>query len=83
MLAADPTAVPQARQKFAEAAEIARTQNVPMLDLRIAVSETRLGLRLGEPDTASRLRAALDTIVENDRSADIIEAEQLLGRIPA
>ena len=83
MLAADPTAVPQARQKFAEAAEIARTQNVPMLDLRIAVSETRLGLRLGEPDTASRLRAALDAIVENDRSADIIEAEQLLGRIPA
>jgi hypothetical protein len=72
MLAADPASVTQAR---AEAAELAETQGVPMLGLRIAVSEARLNQRLGALETAAGgLDRALGRMVEDDGSADLLVA---------
>ena len=57
---------------------MASAQRVPMLDLRIAMSEARLGLRFGGADKAAgRLRSALSIIAEPDFSADLVDAEKL------
>ena len=49
-----------------------------MLGLRVAVSQAQLDLRSGEADRAARrVEAALRCIPEDDRSADILEAERI------
>ena len=61
---------------------MAATQGVPMLGLRIALSEAQLDRRLGAPDTAARrLGLALSSMPENDGSADLLAAHQLAGEI--
>ena len=84
VLAADPVSVARARSIFAEATELARTQGAPMLELRIAMSEARLAIRLDDPQAATlRLRTALGAIAEDDRSVDLLDAERLVGGILA
>ena len=59
---------------------MASAQRVPMLDLRIAMSEARPGLRFGGADKAAgRLRSALSIIAEPDSSADLVDAEKLFA----
>lgn len=81
-LAANPRAVDKARQHFADARELAATQQVPMLELRIAVSEARLDTRLGETRTAlGRLASVLGRIREDDGSRDLADALELRDRL--
>ncbi len=80
VLAADPAAAARAWSLLSEAAELAATQNVPMLGLRIAVSQARLAARLQEQaDHIDRLRSALRAIPEPDQSPDIVESERFLA----
>jgi len=80
VLAADPGQATRAQTYFAEASAMAEAQRAPMLVLRAAISEARLDLRLGTIDkAASRLRSALQKIVEPDDSTDYIEAQDLLA----
>jgi class 3 adenylate cyclase len=82
ILAADPASLTQARTLFVEAAELAEMQGVPMLGLRIAVSEARLDQRLGALDEAARrLDDALRRPIENDGSTDLVAAQELAGQI--
>jgi len=68
ILAADPASVEEARSLLAEAPELAETQGVPMLGLRIAASEARLDQRLGAwGEVARRLDLALRRMVEKLR----------------
>jgi class 3 adenylate cyclase/predicted ATPase len=67
---------------FSEAAEMANAQGAAMLGLRIAVSEARLDMRLGALDRAtSRVKMALDKIMEPDGSADLLVAENLSTKV--
>jgi hypothetical protein len=60
----------------------ARTQGVPMLALRVAMSEARLGLRTGVLDaTAAQLRTALGAVAEQDGSYDFVAARDLAHRV--
>jgi predicted ATPase len=78
VIAADPSATDRAGTLFSEAAELAREQGANMIGLRIAASQGRLDLRCGETArAASRLRVALDAIVENDGSDDLVQAAML------
>ncbi|MCC2653591.1 MAG: hypothetical protein K0Q60_3757, partial [Microvirga sp.] len=78
MLAADPGAVEEARRRFEQARIFAESQDVPMLQLRIARSEARLLQRFGYTDWAvARLDAVLARIAEDDGSCDIVEAREL------
>jgi class 3 adenylate cyclase/predicted ATPase len=78
MLAADSGAVEEARRRFEQARILAESQDVPMLQLRIARSEARLLQRFGSADRAvTRLDAALARIAEDDGSCDIVEAREL------
>jgi len=82
VLAADPDATARARALYSEAAAMAAAQDVPMLALRVAMSEARLALRTGaSAEMAIRLRAALDAIAEQDGAADIVAARDLISRI--
>jgi class 3 adenylate cyclase/predicted ATPase/DNA-binding transcriptional ArsR family regulator len=82
LLAADPGSTDRALTAFAAAAEMAAAQAVPMLELRAAMSEARLGLRLGTADQAAgRVRLALGKITEPDGSVDLLDAEQLLAGV--
>jgi predicted ATPase len=84
VLVTEPRSVERALKAFAEAADMAIAQRVPMLGLRIAMSEGRLAMRLGAADkAASHLRSALSTIVEPDSSADLLDAETLLAEAEA
>ena len=68
ILAADPASVEEARSLLAEAPELAETQGVPMLGLRIAASEARLDQRLDAwGEVARRLDLALRRMVEKLR----------------
>ena len=59
---------------------MAEAQGVPMLGLRTAMSEARLGFRLGTAtQAASRVRSALSKIVEPDGSLDLLDAGKLLA----
>ncbi len=80
ILAADPSSTDKALTAFTEAAEMAEAQGVPMLGLRTAMSEARLGFRLGTAtQAASRVRSALSKIVEPDGSLDLLDAGKLLA----
>ena len=79
MLAADAGSADAAGVLFGEAARLAAEQRVPMLSLRIAVSEARLARRRGDArDAGERLRAALAGIVEDDDSPDLADARRAL-----
>lgn len=82
ILLAAPGSVERAQGAFAEAADMANAQRVPMLGLRIAMSEARLATRLGAAEkAASQLRSAFSRIVEPDQSPDIFDAETLLAEV--
>jgi class 3 adenylate cyclase/predicted ATPase/DNA-binding transcriptional ArsR family regulator len=81
-LVADPTSTEKAREAFLEARRLANSQRVPMLELRLAMSEARLGLEADET-AAGRLRSALAMIPEPDGSADLLEAQKLLAKTEA
>ena len=81
-IAADARDVEKARLHLTAARELAETQDVPMLELRIATSEARLSERLGaHADAAARLGSAFNRIAENDGSRDILEAQDLMRRL--
>jgi hypothetical protein len=81
-LATNPEDPSAGRRIFAEAAELARRQAVPMLGLRVAMSQARLEASLREPETAARLlQSAIAAIREPDNSCDIKEANALYGSI--
>jgi class 3 adenylate cyclase/predicted ATPase len=80
-LAANPNSVEEAQLRFARARELAEAQQVPMLQLRAAVSEARLDERLGGfRDAAIRLSSALERISEDDGSRELAEARELKNR---
>ena len=82
ILTADPNLVEEALHRYTEARQLAEAQQVPMLQLRIAVSEARLQERLGASDLASALlETALSQITEEDGSRDLLEARQLQVRL--
>ena len=81
MLIASPSAVDGASRMFDEADDMATTQGVHMLRLRVARSRLRLADRLAGSDTGPairRLGQALDAIPEPDDSAELIEARKVL-----
>jgi class 3 adenylate cyclase/predicted ATPase len=82
MLAADPNAIEAARQRYAEAAAMARAQEVPMLAMRVALSEMRLAARLGDAkQAAQRVLAAVDALPEPDGSDEPAEARVVAMRV--
>ena len=82
MLAADPHSVEAAQRRYREASELAQVQQIPMLQLRIAMSEARLQDRLGaRAEAAAPLAAALAQVVEDDGSRDMLEARELHTRL--
>jgi len=79
--AADPHAAAQALVHFREARRVAGEQGANMLGLRIAVSEGRLRLRLGDAAEGARLlQRALVAVPEDDGGADRQEANALAAR---
>jgi predicted ATPase len=67
VLAANPKAIGRARKLYSESAAMAAAQNVPMLGLRVAMSEARLALRTGPlAEDAARLAEALKALPEHD-----------------
>lgn len=82
MLAADPGASAMAEAVLHEAAQIAASQRVPMLSLRIAASRARLLDDRGDIEAAERLLAlALDQIPEPDEGEDIAAVRGQIARL--
>jgi hypothetical protein len=80
MLAADSGAIDAVRQVHRRAAALADQQRVPMLGLRIALSQARLVARLNAfQEAADMVRSALKQIPERDDSADFLEAERFVA----
>ena len=83
-LAADPTAIGEAKTLFGEAARIADQQGAAMLRLRTAVSMARLDLRLDRVrEGARQLETALAAITEDDDGHDLREARLIAARLHA
>ncbi len=79
MLLADPAATDRAQALLADAHSLATAQQVPMLALRIALSRSRLSLRLGMRDDArSLLRTAINQLPPGECSEDLTEAKLLV-----
>ena len=58
-------------QAVRAAAALTAEQQVPMLGLRVALSQARLGARLGDPSVFASVHAALEQISEREPSSDI------------
>jgi len=81
-LRADPTATEQARKRYREAADLAHSQGVPMLGLRVAMSQAKLDLRTGDMRSGLvRLKSAFQQLEEVDHSLDVVQAQELLQRL--
>jgi class 3 adenylate cyclase/predicted ATPase len=79
MLQADPASVAPSQELLREAADLAETQGVVRLGLRIAVTTARLEMRLGETEQATRrVAAALALIAEDDGSPELADARALV-----
>ena len=81
-LRADPTATEQARKRYREAADLAHSQGVPMLGLRVAMSQAKLDLRTGDMRSGLvRLKSAFQQLEEVDHSWDVVQAQELMQRL--
>jgi class 3 adenylate cyclase/predicted ATPase len=82
VLAAEQDGSAHARQLFAEAAIIAQAQKAHMLDLRVALSEARLDLRLDMTEgTGGRLNAAMLAVERGAAAPELAEAGRLMVRL--
>jgi predicted ATPase len=79
IIAADAGAANEAQRRFAQAASLADHQQVPMLGLRVALSQARLARRLGDGDLVGTVREALARIPEPEASVDIADVERFLA----
>jgi predicted ATPase len=81
-LASEPARLPEAERLFIEAAQVAKQQQVPMLGLRVAMSQARLYAGQGETSLAAQtLVRAIDAIAEDDGSFEMIAARQLASML--
>ena len=81
VLASDPHADIRARKLYAEAEAMAMAQDVPMLGLRVAMSEARLALRTGNSEgVGARLCNLLRTLPEQE-GQDFKEAHRLVSAL--
>ncbi|MBM6581162.1 AAA family ATPase [Microvirga sp. BT689] len=79
IIAADAGAAKEVQHRFAQAASLAVHQQVPMLGLRVALSQARLARRLGDGDLVDTVREALARIPEPEASVDIAGVERFLA----
>jgi class 3 adenylate cyclase/predicted ATPase len=86
ILAADPQSTEQARHHYVRAADLAAFQKVPMLQLRIAMSEARLHAS-SAPEQAGRLLASalakLPAEAGTEDAIDLAEASALAAQLGA
>jgi predicted ATPase len=79
ILASDAARCEDAQRRLAQAATLAEVQQVPMLSLRTALSQTRAALRLGLPGDPDAVRTALTRLPEPEACADIDAAMHFLA----
>jgi len=84
IVAADPLNAEEARRQYLRAADLAAFQKVPMLELRIAMSEARLHARRA-PEQAGRLLASamakLPAEAASEGGIDLVEARALAAQL--
>jgi adenylate cyclase len=82
LLAHSPENAAAAELRFQQALGIARELQATMLELRVALSLSRLWLGQGKKEQASQvLRDVYDRFTEGYTTADLVEAKELLNKI--